>query len=396
VSHIWRVAWTIARRDYVAAVFSRLFLIFVLLPLIFGLIGGVFGAIGKMGNEDQAGPPPVVTVAGDRGLYDTLSTSRQRLLDRIHGLYLPPLVQQKRETTPHGDALATISGGLDTPKLTIAQDAPDELSGQVSLIVENARAAHTLGASVLPAMTVVRTARVEHDTSLERASDDRIGFAKGAQYGVLVLTIMLAGRLLSSFVEERSNKVIEVLAAVAPVDAIFLGKLTGMLLFSFTCIVCWGAIVVASGLLFAPQILTVVVAPAIGWPLFAPLLLLYFASCFLLQGAVLLGLGAQANSPGDLQTLALPTTIAQLMLLGFASLGVAHPDRGIAWAAAIFPWSSPLAMVARAVELPVVWPHLLALAWQALWLALTIRFAARRFRRGVLKSGGGKPARVSG
>ena len=135
-------------------------------------------------------------------------------------------------------------------------------------------------------------------------------------------------------------------------------------------------------------------APAVGWPLFAPLMLLYFASCFLLQGAVLLGLGAQAGSPGDLQTLALPTTIGQLMLLGFASVGVAHPDRWVAWAAAIFPWSSPLAMVARAVELPVLWPHLLALVWQGVWLTLTIRFAARRFRRGVLKSGGGKRARA--
>ena len=46
MSHIWRVAWTIARRDYVAAVFSRLFLIFVLLPLIFAGVGGAFGAVG--------------------------------------------------------------------------------------------------------------------------------------------------------------------------------------------------------------------------------------------------------------------------------------------------------------------------------------------------------------
>ena len=82
--------------------------------------------------------------------------------------------------------------------------------------------------------------------------------------------------------------------------------------------------------------------------------------------------------------------MAQLGLLGFASLGVAHPDHWVAIGAAIFPWSSPLAMIARAAELPVLWPHLLALAWQAVWLALTIRFAARRFRRGVLKSGGGK------
>jgi ABC-2 type transport system permease protein len=49
-------------------------------------------------------------------------------------------------------------------------------------------------------------------------------------------------------------------------------------------------------------------------------------------------------------------------------------------------------MIARAAQDGALWPHLLALAWQGLWVALIIRFAARRFRTGVLKSGAqGKP-----
>ncbi|MBA3896146.1 MAG: ABC transporter permease, partial [Sphingomonadaceae bacterium] len=55
--------------------------------------------------------------------------------------------------------------------------------------------------------------------------------------------------------------------------------------------------------------------------------------------------------------------------------------------AAILPISSPLTMVARAAQEPALWPHAAALAWQALWVALIVRFAARRFRIGVLKSG---------
>jgi len=46
---------------------------------------------------------------------------------------------------------------------------------------------------------------------------------------VAVVTVLLAGMLLSNLVEEKSNKVIEVLAAAIPVDAIFLGKLFAML-----------------------------------------------------------------------------------------------------------------------------------------------------------------------
>jgi ABC-2 type transport system permease protein len=381
MSHIWRVAWTIARRDYVAAVFSRLFLIFVLLPLIFAGIGGVFGAIGAQNSE---APRRTTIGVTDPALYGAVAAAHARLVDRLGEDALPALLHVGSDAR---DDAATLSGTLDHPRLAIARHAPDGIDGEASLLIEDARAAHALGAAARPTLTIVRP-----PPSAGAAADDgmraRITLAKAAQYGVLLLTIMLAGRLLSSFIEERSNKVIEVLAAAAPVDAIFLGKLLGMLLFSFTCILAWGAIAGAGALLLAPGAIDALPAPAVGWPLFAPLALIYFASSFLLLGAVMLGLGAHANSPSDIQTLALPTTIGQLLLFGFASVGVARPESLVAKAAAIFPWSSPLAMLARAAELPTLWPHLPAMLWQFAWLALTIRLVARRFRSAVLKSGG--------
>jgi hypothetical protein len=44
-------------------------------------------------------------------------------------------------------------------------------------------------------------------------------------------------------------------------------------------------------------------------------------------------------------------------------------------------------MITRAAEQPELWPHLLALAWQIVWVGLILWFAARLFRRSVLKSG---------
>jgi ABC-2 type transport system permease protein len=49
-------------------------------------------------------------------------------------------------------------------------------------------------------------------------------------------------------------------------------------------------------------------------------------------------------------------------------------------------------MIARAAQLPELWPHLLALAWQALWIWLILSLGATLFRRNVLKSGGGSMA----
>jgi len=116
-------------------------------------------------------------------------------------------------------------------------------------------------------------------------------------------------------------------------------------------------------------------------------MLLYFIASYLLFGGVLLGLGAQLSSMREIQSITLPATMVQLVLFVLASSIVGHPHSAGALAAAIFPLTSPLAMIARAGETPELWPHLVALVWQAAWVALIIAFAAERFRRGVLQSG---------
>ena len=44
-------------------------------------------------------------------------------------------------------------------------------------------------------------------------------------------------------------------------------------------------------------------------------------------------------------------------------------------------------MIARAAEQPGLWPHLLAIGWQLVWVALILRLGSRLFRRSVLQSG---------
>jgi ABC-2 type transport system permease protein len=46
-----------------------------------------------------------------------------------------------------------------------------------------------------------------------------------------------------------------------------------------------------------------------------------------------------------------------------------------------------MVMLARAAEEPQWWPHLIAIAWQAFWVALILRMGAQLFRKTVLKSG---------
>jgi ABC-2 type transport system permease protein len=151
----------------------------------------------------------------------------------------------------------------------------------------------------------------------------------------------------------------------------------------------WTAAGAAAIAMWSDQGVAGIAPPAAGWPAFLALCFLYFAMSYLLLGAVFLAIGGQASSVREVQTLSMPVTMAQVVIFALAATAIGSPNSTAALAAAAFPLSSPYVMIARAAELPQLWPHALALAWQLLWVLLILRIGARLFRRSVLNSGPG-------
>ena len=214
--------------------------------------------------------------------------------------------------------------------------------------------------------------------------------AQAAQTLLFVLTMLLAGMVLSNLVEEKANKIIEILAAAIPMDAVFFGKLFAMLAVSMVGIAVWGLfgtlLVIAAG-----SALPSLPSPAVGWPMFLALGVVYFASAYLLLGSVFLAIGSLATTVREVQTLSMPVTMMQLMVFFLASYAMTQPGSATELFALAFPFSSPFAMMARAAQEPVLWTHAAAIAWQALWVVILVRTGARLFRTRVMKSG---PAKV--
>ena len=224
----------------------------------------------------------------------------------------------------------------------------------------------------------------------------RHAIARAGQFVIFFVTLMLATLLLSNLVEEKSNKVIEILAAAVPLDSVFVGKLLAMLGMSLVGLTFWAAILALPFLAF-PMAGTALASmlptgePGVGWAGFFLLLLLYYTMNYMLLGALFLGIGGQASSVREVQTLSMPITFLQMAVLILAITVIGDTRSVMSWVAFIFPLSSPLAMIALAGQSELVWPHLLALAWQALWVVIIIRVASAMFRKNVLKSGGAEP-----
>lgn len=382
-----QAAFVVARRDFTAILFSKAFLFFLLGPVFFGLISLGAASIGRKAAENSA--PPVLAVMLSPADAAALAAARERVQPLIE---LPEL--EIIEGGPASDPTKTLrergrnygavlSGSLATPRLTGTAERIERWQGEVALLASTAldRGADYPKVELAP-------------TASSSASDKsaRAGTATAALTLLFLLTMLLAGMVMSNLVEEKANKIIEILAAAIPMDAVFLGKLFAMLGVSFVGIALWGGIGAAI-VLAGSGGLGALPTPAVGWPMFAGLFLIYFAMAYLLIGSVFLTIGAMAPTVRDVQTLSMPATILQLGVFFLATYATSDLGSPVELGAIAFPFSSPYAMVSRAAQEPGLFQHALALGWQALWVIVFVRVGARLFRRRVMKSGPGAPRR---
>lgn len=389
-------AWVIARRDFVAVLFSRAFLFFLLGPLFPVIVGGLAGSIGgevqreavsievglAMSDADNA-----AMVAASEGLAPQLGQALPLLRPVPEAAREPEFDARAFMEARRGNYAAIVTGALEAPKLVGTEPQIARWQGPVGLLAGHALAAEPTAFPPVTPEPVATSAASERKT--------RIQTAQIAQMLLFLLTMLLAGMVLSNLVEEKGNKIIEVLAAAIPMDAVFMGKLFAMLAVSFVGIAVWGcaafglwtvggaAITDVTG--FDPANLP---APAVGWPLFVGLGIVYFAMAYLLLGALFLTIGSMATSVREVQTLSMPVTMMQLMVFFLAAYTIKQPGSGLEMAAIAFPLSSPFAMLARAAMEPELWTHALAMAWQAMAVLLIVKGGSLLFRKRVMKSGG--------
>jgi ABC-2 type transport system permease protein len=380
-------AYVVARRDFVAILFRRTFIFFLLGPLFPVVVGMLAASVGQ--KVDGSAAMPEIGVAMAAPDANAMIHARDRLAGKL-GPAMPAMVSLKRlapgETynaaavlkRGQGNLAAVLTGTVAHPVLTATAERIEWWQGAVAMVAAEAAKATP---STYPE---IRTVKVKASAATDTRG--RLRTAQAAQTLLFLLIMMLAGMVLSNLVEEKGNKIIEVLAAAVPMDAVFLGKLFAMLGISMVGIAVWGSaagMVVAFGGPALPDLPT----PGVGWPMFIGLGVVYFSMGYLLLGSVFLAIGSLASSVREVQTLSMPVTMGQVLVFFLASLSVSSPGTPVEWGAIAFPFSSPFVMLARAAQSPLLWPHALALCWQVTCVALSIRFGAALFRKRVMQSG---------
>lgn len=201
--------------------------------------------------------------------------------------------------------------------------------------------------------------------------------------------------LLTNTVEEKSNRVIEVLlSSVSPVE-LMAGKIVGIAQTGLTIIVAW----ILSFLLIARYVPGWMGVPAAidltvlaNDPVYLTSFVAYFLLGYLLFAAMLVGIGAVCNTLKEAQNLMGPITILLIVPL-FAMVPIGRDPNGtLARVLSFIPPFTPFVMMNRAAGPPALWEYIATTALLLVSIVGALWAAAKVFRIGVLLTG--KPPKL--
>jgi ABC-2 type transport system permease protein len=200
---------------------------------------------------------------------------------------------------------------------------------------------------------------------------------------LLLMSLAFYGQwVISGVVEEKNNRVVElILSAVRP-HHLLAGKVIGIGLLGFgqlALIAGLAAALLAAGVFDAPAELGGDIALVIPW----------FALGFALYAVAYAVAGALASSQQNPDTAGQPVTYTLLAVYfaGYVALSV-DPEGLLASVLTVFPLSAPLVLPARSALVGVpLWEHALAVALVLGSIYALVRFAGRVYGLGLLHGG---------
>ncbi len=214
---------------------------------------------------------------------------------------------------------------------------------------------------------------------------------------ILYLAIIIYGQqTMTSVIEEKTSRIMEVLASSLTPFQMLLGKVLGVGAAGLAQMAIWGGSVflittqranLASLLGVSADAMNSFPIPTMSGALLV-IFLLYFVLGFLLYGALYAAIGSMCNTIQETQQYA--TVVTMVILVGFFAVFslINDPTGKLGVILSFVPFFSPFTMPVRWSLVSVPWPQLaLSIALTVAALLACVWFAARIYRTGILMYG---------
>jgi ABC-2 type transport system permease protein len=257
----------------------------------------------------------------------------------------------------------------------------------------------------------------------EKEHDAEINMVFGMVCGMVIyfIIIIFASQVLRGVLEEKTNRIVEVLISSVRPTQLLVGKIVGIALVGLTQLVIW--IGLSSAILFGVQLAvpnlfsedtveTIADTPGVNLPDTATLqtetsnifemiqnyfavsfgtiilcFIFFFVVGYLIYSTLYAAMGSVVDNESDSQQYTMPITIPLIMAIVFVPNISMNPDSTLAFWLSMIPLTSPIAMMVRLPSGVQAWELLLSMGIALGFLVFSIWFAAKIYRIGIMTYG---------
>jgi ABC-2 type transport system permease protein len=356
----------VARREIRERLRSRAFLVSTVVSLL--LVGGTTALQGALSKKPTY--RIAVTAPAPQGLAAALQRAATPFDTKVR-LTVVASATAARQALADKDVDALLL--LRSDRLVFRADVDTRLAAVADTGVRALR-------RHLPPAPELTTATLESPSAGETDAEVIV-----ASIGALILLLMLSiyGQwVVVGVVEEKSNRVVEVILSTVRPRHLLAGKVIGIGLLGLAQIALIAGLagaLLAAGVFDAPAALGGDVVLLVPW----------FALGFALYAVAYAAAGALASRQQDASAAGQPVTYTLLAVyfVGYVAVS-ADPDSFFSNLLTIFPVSAPLVLPARSALVGVpLWEHALAVVLVVASIYALVRFAGRVYAHGLLRSG---------
>lgn len=249
----------------------------------------------------------------------------------------------------------------------------------------------------------------------EKETFGELQFIIGMLLAIIIYTFILgfSGQVMQGVIEEKSNRIIEVIVSSVKPFQLMMGKIVGIGLVGLTQFLLWivltlsiygvfavsmGAEALSSGTLMSEQIVdnattseSVVeimnIVNSINFGEIILTFLLYFMGGYILFASLMAGIGGAVDNNTDTQQFTLPLTIPLILGIVLSTYISNSPDGSVAFWLSMIPFTSPVAMLVRIPYGVPYWQIGLSLVILYATFIFSTWVAAKIYRTGILMYG---------
>lgn len=268
--------------------------------------------------------------------------------------------------------------------------------------------------------------KIRSDVRVQEFTMDVEGNESVSESGIYMVVSMLLGifififvtifgsLVMSSVIEEKASRVVEVLISSAKATELMFGKIIGVALVALTQFLLWIALTLALVTVAVPALGLETIDPSalagmqsgielsqtetdlsviyttlanIPWVTLIVSFFIYFILGYLLYASLFAAVGSAVESEADTQQLQLPLTIPLMVAYMIVLVAFRNPDGGIAFWGSMIPFTSPIVMLARIPFGVPAWQLVVSVAALLLTFVGCAWLSAKIYNAGILLFG---------